>query len=159
MLISPTNRKFLIAYVLLVGLPLLGLVGVLKAGRGLAAPVSVDGNWKVVAEGAAGPCVKSLSAMQDSLLNISQSGKGLVLSLDSATKGSSAGVIEGTTINAVLPQADSASDCSLTLLATVDPKTIPRSIEGTASVGDCPACAPVKWRAVRQARPTGKGAH
>jgi len=39
---SPANRKFVIAYILLVGLPLLGLFGILRMGRKLVAPVSVN---------------------------------------------------------------------------------------------------------------------
>jgi Kef-type K+ transport system membrane component KefB len=39
---SPANRKFVVAYILLVGLPLLGLFGILRADRKLAAPVSVN---------------------------------------------------------------------------------------------------------------------
>jgi Kef-type K+ transport system membrane component KefB len=38
----PTNRKFVLAYILLVGLPLLGLFGILRAGRKLVAPPSVS---------------------------------------------------------------------------------------------------------------------
>jgi Kef-type K+ transport system membrane component KefB len=39
---SYTNRKFVLVYIVLVGLPLLGLFGILRAGRKLAAPVSVS---------------------------------------------------------------------------------------------------------------------
>jgi hypothetical protein len=32
----------------------------------------------------------------------------------------------------------------------VDPKVEPRSLVGTLSVSDCPACAPVALRAIRE---------
>jgi hypothetical protein len=41
------NSRFATAYVFLVIFPLLGLVGVLKRGHDLAAPVSVEGLWKL----------------------------------------------------------------------------------------------------------------
>ena len=47
---SPTNRNFVMAYIVLVGLPLLGLVGVLRNGRALSAPVSVEGRWTFQAD-------------------------------------------------------------------------------------------------------------
>ena len=45
-----TSRNFVVAYIVLVGLPLAGLAGVLRSGRNLAAPMSVDGSWKVEAD-------------------------------------------------------------------------------------------------------------
>ena len=59
-----SNRNFIIAYILLVGLPVLGLVGVLKTGRGVAAPISLDGTWTLQADSsrlASLPCGKSLA--------------------------------------------------------------------------------------------------
>jgi hypothetical protein len=160
MIISSANKRFLIAYLLLVGLPLLGLVGVLKAGRGLMAPISVDGAWKSEPDSsnsAALPCSKSIRSMQDSLLLISQSGKGLLLSLDHGSKTSSPGAIEGNTVRATIPPSDTPTDgrCGLMLVATVDPKAEPSSMWGTISVSDCPSCPPVKWHAVQQARAKG----
>lgn len=46
---SPANRKFVVAYILLVGLPVLGLIGVLRVGRKLAAPVAVRSTVKLEA--------------------------------------------------------------------------------------------------------------
>ena len=45
-----TNRNFVVAYILLVGLAVARLRGVLKSGRSLTAPISVDGTWKVEAD-------------------------------------------------------------------------------------------------------------
>src|SRR5208283_757233 len=42
---SRTNRNFVFAYTFLVILPLAGLAGILKTGRNLTAPVSIDGVW------------------------------------------------------------------------------------------------------------------
>ncbi len=84
-----SNRNFIIAYILLVGLPILGLVGILKTGRGKSAPISVDGTWTFQADPsrlAALPCGKSLATSD---LAISQSGESFTLSLPNVPKSTS----------------------------------------------------------------------
>jgi hypothetical protein len=167
---SKTSRNFVVAYILLVGLPILGLVGVLKSGRSLAAPISIDGVWQLRADPAqlaALPCGKTFADGAPTL-SISQSGKNFSWNLGSLnpSSGSSSdasGVIDGTTLHASLLPAGSASDggCgqsrALTLVATVNPKADPRSLAGTLSLNDCASCAPVAFNAVRLAPPAKKG--
>jgi hypothetical protein len=165
---SHTNRNFIIAYALLVGLPILGLVAVLRAGRNLAAPISVDGVWKFETDAsrlAALPCVKSVSSLSGAAVTISQSGKNLLLNLN-GSKAAASGTIEDNMLKAsILPPAESSNEsgCSsdqlLTLEARVDGNAESRSLVGTVSMSDCPTCKPVEFHAVRQARSTGKGAH
>jgi hypothetical protein len=160
---SRTSRKFVVAYILLVGLPLLALAGVLRSGRSLSAPLSVDGTWKIDVDAksiASNPCT---AALLSTPLAISQSGKSLVVSVGESKTES--GTIEGTTLTAAFaPGADPVpagcnSDQSLTLTAVVNPKAQPRSLAGSLSVVGCESCAPVEFRAVRQPRPQGGGAH
>jgi hypothetical protein len=160
--ISPANRTFVIAYILLVGLPLLALVGVLRSGRGLVAPISVDGVWKLGTDQPsppAGKCGKSLASIQDSLVTISQSGKQLSLTLNNGSPVIGSGVIEGTTLNATVPFSSApmnepgcGSNTVLTLSATVNPKAEARSMQGTISVNDCASCSTVNYLASRQTR-------
>lgn len=160
------NRNFVIAYILLVGFPLLGLVGVLRTGRDLTAPLSVDGTWRIqtdVNQLAAMPCSGSIGSIQDTDVVISQSGKNLILNLDKAT---ASGVIEGTTLTAsVQPSVAWAreslcgNDRLLALTATVDAKADPRSLMGVLSDNRCPSCTPVRFHAVRQPRAVRKGVH
>lgn len=167
--ISPVNRNFIVAYTLLVGLPLLGLAAVLRAGRGLSAPISVDGVWKFSTDSAnlpAGQCSKSLAWLQDSLVTVSQSGKGLTLSLNNGSRAVGSGVIEGTSLNVAVPlrevsanQPGCGSNVVLTLTGTIDAKIQPRSMLGTVSVNGCSSCSSVKYRAVRQTRSAGADAH
>ena len=166
--ISPSNRKFLIAYLLLVGLPLLGLAGILKAGRTLSTSISVDGNWKFEtdpAKLAALPCMQSFTSLQDSVVNISQSGKELVLLRDQGGKTAGSGVIEDTTVTAMLPQPvaslgeGACQSNGLRLLATVDPKAKPKSMVATVSLNGCASCTAIEFRAVRQVNPGKKEAH
>jgi len=160
---SRTGRKFVVAYVGLVGLPLLALAGVLKAGSHLSAPISVDGSWKVEADPAspaAQSCAADLSALVTSPLVISQSGKNLVVSFTSATKASGFGAIERKNVSASIatlsPVASCGSSSRILLSALVDPTSEPRTLAGSLSVDGCIACAPIRLRAVRLPRnPTG----
>jgi hypothetical protein len=157
---SHINRNFILAYIFLVGLPVVGLVGVLKSGRTLVAPVSIDGVWQVQADPVALatlPCGRTLALDPEKLLTISQSGKTFTLSFSNDTKSISSGVIDGTmlTSSIILSSAWAAEKgCSdrreLALLATVDPKAEPRSLQGKMSVSNCSSCVPVEFRAVRQ---------
>ena len=157
---SHGNRNFVIAYILLVGLPLLGLVGVLKSGRSLNAPFSVDGAWKMDAGAAhpsAAPCGDFLSSVSNSPVSISQSGTSLVIGLGGKT---TAGSLNGKIIKAQFAGANSpnptdCSDRSLAMTATLDPLTEPRTLSGRLSVEGCASCAPVEFRAVKQPRPAG----
>ncbi len=165
---SHRSRNFVVAYILLVGLPLLGLAGVLRSGRSLTAPISVDGVWKIEADGgrlATLACDQSLSFSSSSVV-ISQSGKSLVLTFNDSSKTVSSGVLEGKNLKAsVVLGRDSSSksgcgdDQALTLTARVDPSREPRSMTGLLSVKACTSCVPVEFHAVRQPRVAGGGAH
>ena len=153
------NRNFVIAYVFLVVLPVLGLVGVLKSGRGLTAPFSVDGAWKIESSRpSASPCGNFLSSISNAPLSISQSGKALVVTL-SGTK-TTTGTLDGKILKAQFTAADKsrATECgngSLTLTATLDPVGEPRTLSGTLAVEDCASCAPMEFHAIRQPKSPG----
>jgi len=157
---SSTNKRFVVAYILLVGLPLAGLAGVLKSGRHLSAPISIDGTWKVEANASASSdaCLKAASSLLASNLVISQSGKTLSLNFNSGAKTPFSGALEGRDINASLGAAsECANDQAVTLAASVDPKSDPKSLSGTLSVDNCPSCSPVAFHAVRQPKPAQSG--
>ncbi|HLZ41760.1 MAG TPA: hypothetical protein VKQ11_12405 [Candidatus Sulfotelmatobacter sp.] len=164
---SRTNRNFVIAYVVLVGLPLAGLAGVLRAGRSLAAPISVDGTWKVEADTSRvgpAPCSQAITALSNSSLLISQSGKSLILTFSDGPRSVSAGVLNGRTMSAPLMlEPSSGSGCmaaqAMTLVAAVDEQAEPRTLSGSFSLNDCPSCGPITFRAVRLPRAKKDGGH
>jgi len=166
---SNANRNFIIAYILLVALPIVGLAGVLKSGRTLTAPISVDGMWRLQADPlllAALPCGKTLGENPETSLAISQSGRNFTVSLPNGPKTTASGIVDVTTIKASFaPAAEWAATkgCGagreLSLVATVDTKADPRSLSGMLSLNDCPSCAPVAFRAVRLAPAAKKGLH
>ena len=164
--ISPSNRKFLVAYLLLVGLPLLCLAGVLRAGRKLTAPTSVDGAWKFetdTARLASLPCGKSVAAFQDAVVNISQSGKSLILTRSDVTRTPSSGTIEDTQLTALIPWPEAASsetecrgDGTLQLVATIDASAKPKFMVATISIPGCSSCAALEFHGARQVHSAGK---
>jgi len=164
---SNTSRNFIVAYVLLVGLPLVGLAGVLRTGRSLVAPISVDGVWKIEGDAsrlAAQPCAKSVSSLSNTSVVISQSGKNLVLTFNNASKTVASGTIDGKSVKAsvVLTRDSSDNGCGdqpAAWTATIDPKSEPKSLSGALSFNACPSCVPVEFHALKQPRAAGGGAH
>jgi hypothetical protein len=167
-------------YVFLVVLPVLGLLGILRSGRHLTAPFSVDGTWKIEAAAnrpSGTACSNFLSAVANAPLAISQSGKEVIVTVgpnggsktpvgapQAAGVIEGAGVLEGKTITASFPAAENSTqaDCSAqpwTLTATLDPQVEPRTLSGTLSAANCATCAPFEFHAVRQPRATGAGSH
>lgn len=161
---SHSNRNFAVAYVFLVALPITGLAGILRSGRNLKAPTSVDGVWRVQAvavKKSLSSCV-SLDLDPDTPVTISQSGKNFAIN---SGKIAGTGLIDRTTLRASLGPTDTLhpvpncdGDGSVLLTATVDAKASPRVLSGALSVAGCPSCEPVEFHAVRQASTQKKGA-
>jgi hypothetical protein len=165
---SGYNRNFVLAYVFLVILPLVGLAGILRAGRGVTAPVSIDGLWTLQVDAAqidSLPCGKVLAAIPNKTIAIVQSGRSFVLSFPSGPKVIASGTLDGTSLNASLkwPAEFSDSSCAggspLVVLAKLDRKTDATLLNGTLFAFNCPSCAPVGFHAERQAPATPKGGH
>lgn len=162
-----TNGSFLLAYLLLVVLPLLGLTGVLKQGHKLTAPIAVGGLWKMQVDGgnvATLPCGKSLLASGDSSFVISQSGKTFTLNFINSAMFSISGTVEGTTIKAnvspspaLAKEAGCGAERVFSLTATANSEANVSSLAGALSVSDCQACAPVEFRAFRENLSKAKG--
>jgi hypothetical protein len=164
---SSARRRFIISYIFLVGVPLAGIAGILRAGKGMVAPTSVNGVWKLVADAdrlIPGPCGEAVMASKTSL-TISQSGNFFTLAFDGATEAQGEGAIQGTALKAsmLLAQNSSGTGCTaaqpLTLTATVDPTSDPRSLAGVISADSCPGCAPISFHAIRQPRLPSGGEH
>ena len=154
---------------MLVALPVLGLVGVLRSGRDLVAPISVGGTWKIQADStrlAALPCGAPLANGQDSGFTISQSGKNFTMNFTNSLMYVSSGEIQELSVKAtILPSAAWAKTAGcgngrvLSMTATLDPKASPRRLAGFLSVNDCPACVPAEFQAVAMDQAKAKGGH
>ena len=162
---TSSNRSFALAYIVLVALPLFGLAGVLRSGRSLVAPLSVSGIWKISArqdQFSANTCTK-LFAGPNAAFSISQSGKMFVLNFPNSDLPSMSGRVEGSTITADLA-APSAADpvCAIrpvSLTASIDASTTPRSMQGILRVENCSNCAPAEFRAILDEQPKAKVTH
>ena len=153
---SRKTRNFIIAYIFLVGLPMLGLIGILKSTRDVAAPLSDDGVWIVETDYQQAtqlPCVNFPPTFS---LVISQSGQELIFDLHGVPR-DGRGRIEGNAIQASFLHQDEwarqvrCKDISMfTLVARVDPKAEPRTLAGTFSAIGCSTCLPVQFRAARK---------
>jgi hypothetical protein len=164
---SSANRNFVLAYVFLVILPLVGLVGILRSGRSLKAPASIDGVWSLQVDSAqldSLPCGNILTSIPDKAIVISQSGRNFALSSPGGSPITGAGTLDGTTVRASLmpsPESPSRGSCGserqLSLLATVHGKADSGSLVGTLSAPNCPTCSPVGFQALHQVPAESKG--
>src|ERR1700690_2562536 len=71
------NKNLIAAYSCLVGIPILGLLGILDIGHGLRAPIAIGGTWDVQVDLhslASTHCDALLASTQPWVLDISQSG-------------------------------------------------------------------------------------
>jgi hypothetical protein len=119
--------------------------------------MSVGGHWKINSnqDQLAGlPCGKSLLT-QDASFTISQSGRAFTLNFPNSAWTATSGAVEGSMINAVLiPSAVAAQEAgcgghSLSLTAVVDTEASPRSLQGVLRVQNCPGCAAIEFRGIR----------
>ena len=166
---SHNSRNFVLAYAFLVILPLFGLAGILKVGRHVKAPISIDGDWALRMDHsqlASLPCGQALAAVDENSLLISQSGETFSLSFaDGPTVLASSGIVNGATLHAsITPSRGWSSEAScgarkLSIDAAVDPNTNDKSLSGKISVNDCSSCTPVDFHAVRRAPPASQGGH
>lgn len=164
--------KIISAYVFLVGMPLLALVGILRAGAHLTPPLAVRGSWLVEADFNSwrrAPCEALLPNAPQPLLNIAQSGKNLTITLNNIEKIVMVGTINGATLIAahpsalgkieLIPMPDSGclSPKSLRLQAEVQDQGRQRSLTGTLTLDGCASCPSLVFSAIRQV-PEGRTA-
>lgn len=158
--------KLLIHYLLLVGLPVLGVLGVLRVGQSLRPPVSVSGPWTVeVSRQVMGysSCEDQLRQSEPLVLSISQSGPHLTLSFNNKKKINLEGEIESTRVNArslhaaTNPGSDKGnSSDAISLYATIDRQAGPERLLGALSFSKCPAAPEINFVATRQVRSKGE---
>jgi hypothetical protein len=149
--------KAIITYLILVGLPILGILGVLQIGSDLIAPVSVGGVWEVTMTSQSPMnvnCGRLQTADKPMQMNVIQSGPFLVLQLD----GSEQIVLEGTlsdTTLAASTKAGGSRPSSLQIQAVIDSLAQPDQMHGTMLDIQCSQV--ITLRAVRLSREASKG--
>jgi hypothetical protein len=119
----------------LVGLPVLCLFGIIEMGKGIAAPLSIAGEWTVQFDPAAN-CA-GLARLRQPALSISQSGPGALITLNDGRSTTLPATITGATLTAA------------SLTAAIAGKRGERVLEGKFNFD---GCAPVAFHATRQAQ-------
>ena len=154
-----SRKKLFVAYILLVGVPLLGLLGILRAGEHLAAPISVGGTWNL--EGDRAPlagsrCKSALANISQPFFAISQSGSHLTFTLNNPEQTALPGTIRlnTVTVGSDSALADASGDCAhpqaIHLQAALYKQRSQRVLLGTLSLAGCADCPSLPFRAVRQ---------
>ena len=155
-MLSPSLRKFAIGYVLLVGVPLLGVIGNLHLGRKLSAPIAVDGVWDITIAALLtnDDCAQSLSA-RSLVLAIAQSGNHLLISSSADLMNGVDGQIDGRRVTAAsLPLSSGnnknrCADTKVSVSADIN-STRPVAMDGELSVEGCSACPPLRFTALKR---------
>ena len=153
---SGRSRNFVFAYAFLVVLPLIGLAGVLKSGRHLAAPRTIDGLWTFqIAAGDQGGCGSALASIPDKVVSISQSGKSFILTVPSGPEFAATGTLEGDALRAEFNSTQSAlqscpGPAQFSLVAKVEKGANSSVIMGQLSDLRCSSCAALPFKAARK---------
>lgn len=150
--------RHLFAYLLFVGVPFAGLLGVLRLGNGIAAPMAVHGSYAVagMADGRA-PCYAYLLTGAESTFTVAQSGRQLTVTLGPAANVTLTGTISGAdvTLDGVLAfgtTPDSvlcARGDTIRAVARAHRDERVKRLDATLFTTSCAECAPITFRASR----------
>jgi hypothetical protein len=150
------QKNFLLAYILLVGLPLLGVFTVLKGGRGLVPLPAMSGDWDLSVDAstaAANNCFAPLTVPRQTVA-ISQSGADVIVSFKQLREISIAGTLEGNHLTGITGPSGPAGTCAegaaLRWTATVMGAPGQRTLDGHFFIDACASCAPAAFHAVRR---------
>ena len=150
--------RHLISYLLFVGIPLAGLLGVLRVGQRIPAPRAVHGAWAVQPMAASGRvCTRYLLSDADSTLTITQSGRQLTGALgpgaEVGLKGSLTGdeiSLEGVIEPGTTPRHVACTEGdTLRLTGRVSATREHRQLEARLWTSACADCGAVEFRAAR----------
>ena len=150
------SRRFLVAYLLLVGVPFGVLLGALHLGRNLLAPPALDGVWTFTAnqsDVARSHCAQS--TWTELSMTISQSGPNLVIELHPMLTRVAFGEVRGRALTAatVFPAHTTVGGCdpngAYSLSASLDANSTPATLAGALHLHGCPEGGSIAFRAVR----------
>jgi hypothetical protein len=154
---------------LLVGVPVAGLLVILRVGRALEAPPSIGGDWQVEARlpaALAPPCAALVRPSAQPALTVSQSGVYLSLTYRGGATAGMDGTLRGDSLftgaaplSRIAPRRVRCEPGdAITLRARVDRSAGPARMTGVLSLPGCPECGEVPFTATRlpgEARPKG----
>lgn len=140
-------------YLLLVGLPFLGLLAILRVGSGIVPPRAIGGVWDVELAGDAAPtgCPGLAFGSDSGEMRVSQSGERATVQLSDAAGTSFSIELREDTLTGSIP-ASEPRGCTrtTTLSARVASEAGGGTMTGELRVADCPDCPTVALRATRR---------
>ncbi len=142
-------------YVLMVGTPLFGVALVLYLGQRIQPQSYIGGAWNLEIDSTAlssSPCAELLTTLKQPALNISQSGRHLLLRLNNRAETTVEGQIRGITVRAGPTSVfEAGSPCNgknaVNLTAELNKAT--PELNGELQIAGCAGCAPVAFKAIR----------
>jgi hypothetical protein len=151
------TRRLLIEYLLMVGVPLILLIGVLHRGRALEAPAEVEGDWKLALNSSAvtnAPCGPILRDVDGSAISISQSGSFLTASMSNSEHRTLRGRSEGSELwlESVRHDDPAMNNDLLRLTGAVSEARSGRLIRGALLMPRSVGCPPLAFEATSQSR-------
>ncbi len=145
--------KTTVIYLLLVGPPFLGLIGILELGRGLTAPRSIGGEWQLDVASrrqAAGACPDLVFDKQPTL-KVSQSGlRAELVFADKAKTRLSVDLVDDAVAGSGTAAGAPGCDQPLTLEARLTGSGPTAELVGTLARPGCPSCPATRFRAARR---------
>jgi hypothetical protein len=145
-------------YLAFVGLPMVGVVAVLKLGEQLRAPPPVKGRWSMEIQGHIRPaleCQAAQSGKERSLLEIQQSGSQLGLVVAAAGAGEPVafrGEIDGKEVKAraSMPEGAGPNAPDEAFLSAGLETSQPERLVGQLELPECPSPVQVPFRATKE---------
>jgi hypothetical protein len=140
--------KLTFGYILFVGIPLLILIGTLRAGAHLSAPPAVSGEWTIDPQPS--KCAAPRADAGPPGMTIYQTGVDLLIALNDPPKTTLAGHVANGRVDAL----STATGCGpvVRLDADLIGKPGRRSLQGRLWFDGCNACAPVAFHAVKSGK-------
>jgi hypothetical protein len=156
------KNNLTLGYVLFVGIPLLILIGTLRAGGHVTALPTLSGEWIVQARETPPPdrCGGPLANAAQPAISVYQTGPDLLITFNDSRQTTLAarlenGRIAGTANRAAAP-ANCGSNAAIRFEAGLTGTAGRRSLLGQLSFDGCASCAPVQFVATRPALPAGR---
>jgi len=152
------NRSVWAHYAVLVGLPFLGVLGLLQVGDTLTAQPSIAGTWALDATFDANqntPCAVSLSGFADSSIEITQSGRFLEITLPNLSRDRLRGTLEFPSLLAEVKPALFGDDVFglIRVSGRLEREGQQLVLHGLLSMPRRIECFPVPFRAVSVSEP------
>ena len=146
-------------YLLLVGLPVLALVGVVRIGERILPPTYVGGTWRVVEKNGPPPanaCVQSPSGSEPLEVEIIQSGTVLEMTFRSRPPVRASARLHGDTLRTTRLSATPSCSVGWMLEARILGADDAARLSGRWTLVGCDSCAAEDFTAIRVASPLVK---